>query len=49
MLHYAAKYPLICVHCAKDVEWKEKEYYRIADFICEVLNCANYARGCELA
>jgi len=23
--------------------------YRIAGFICEVLNCANYARGFELA
>jgi len=23
--------------------------YRIAGFVCEVLNCVNYARGCELA
>ena len=23
--------------------------YCIAGFICEVLNCANHARGCELA
>jgi len=25
------------------------EVYRIEGFVCEVLNCANYARGCELA
>ena len=23
--------------------------YRIAGFVCEVLNCVNYVRGCELA
>ncbi|XP_065895962.1 uncharacterized protein [Dysidea avara] len=26
-LYYAAKYPPICVYCAKDIEWNEKEYY----------------------
>ena len=25
--YYAAKYPPICVYCAKDVEWREKELY----------------------
>ena len=26
-LYYIAKYPPICVYCAKDIEWSEKEYY----------------------
>ena len=25
--YYATKYPPICVYCAKDIEWSEKEYY----------------------